>query len=395
MTPLHLTKIEKIQNKTANSGGGASKLQCVFGDGTTLWFAFPDFCDGALEDELADGFLFSFIAICSRRGQDIKSDVPVDHLTRINLQSLIELLSNRCPGVYHHIKIDVPVVERNRLESSGDWVLASGSCGVDALHTLWCCEQFSFVNKPTHLVFNNTGSNEAGSDPARLLVGRIEKSRSFCEENGFGFIYVDSNYSEVFQTHYSLTHLYVNQAIGHFLGRRASVYYCSSGGVEGNMLDFSGDPSYGEPVLLPLLSSSRMMPIHVPGDDIGRYDKIKHIADWAVAQRHLNVCFYTADNCGKCEKCRRVLMALECLDKVNDFGKPFKLEQYYQEQDSIFVNLILDLWEGDKFIREMWNDFMPKLKMKHWLLAWRKRLFKWFIHQRGGVFISRRLGWLK
>lgn len=83
----------------------------------------------------------------------------------------------------------------------------------------------------------------------------------------------------------------------------------------------------------------------------------------------LNVCFFKPENCGACGKCRRALMALECLGAVDRFGKSFDLRAYYRRRNDIFKWLVLAHWQHDEFVEEMWKDFAPHVPARVWCAA--------------------------
>jgi len=66
------------------------------------------------------------------------------------------------------------------------------------------------------------------------------------------------------------------------------------------------------PLTDPLLSSPSFQIIH-DGAGFGRIDKLRHLANWPAALRHLRVCWQGDQldrNCGRCEKCVRTMLML-------------------------------------------------------------------------------------
>ena len=112
------------------------------------------------------------------------------------------------------------------------------------------------------------------------------------------------------------------------------------------------------------------------------------LMEYIPAQQHLNVCFNYAHNCCLCEKCRRTLMALECLDGTDKFKSCFSHYDYLKHKDHIWADLILDYGKGDVFVKEMWPMFKHKLRFKHHLLAYYKKAYKKLRKIRGGVFLT-------
>ena len=174
-------------------------LSFIISDGQsnkTLNFCFPAFCEQALVTDSCDAFLLAMYPICARRNIDIFSNVPAskDFFRKINaLNAFLAYKSS----LYHRITIKAEITSIEK--TSRAWRLASGSLGVDSFHTLYVLDNNELYERPTHLILNNTGSNEEGGVLHReLLLGRIENTKAFCEDNGYGFIFVDSNYKTLF-----------------------------------------------------------------------------------------------------------------------------------------------------------------------------------------------------
>lgn len=379
--------------KKENVGDKVRLVAEFFSDGVLwkdpLWFEFDKQYEDALVTEVCDGFLVSMLAILSRWGVDFESAVPATRDVVCNMEALLDLLVQENPNDYKAIAINVPVVEGFDLPQKPRGIAASGSCGVDSLHTLFSVNRSKFFLKPTHLIFNNTGSNEAGPDPKALLAGRIQHTKKFCEENGYEFIYVNSNYSQVFNEHYGITNLYVNMSVGYLLAKGIGTYYLSSG-FDVTEISFKGDPAHAEPILIHYLSSCYLKITHVAGDFRNRYGKVRDLITDQASCDSLNVCLFNAKNCGFCGKCRRMLGTLECLDAVEVFKKSFDLKKYYATRDDVFKEIILDHWGISNFepeiMAEIWPDFKKKLTFKNWMMAGRKWLFLQYLKYGGNFY---------
>ena len=237
---LRLLQISKVVTKE-----GECVLSFLFSDDTskkTLDFVFPAFCEQAIVNDRCDAFLLAMYPICARRNIDIYSDIPAskDFYRKINaLNAFLAYKSSQ----YHRITIKAETMSAAKVFRA--WRLASGSLGVDSLHTLYVLDNNELYERPTHLVFNNTGSNEEGGVLHKeLLQGRIENTMAFCKDNGYDFIFVDSNYKRLFEMRYGYTHLFVNASIAYMLGNSVSQFYVSSSGDTSNSLTYDGDPGH-------------------------------------------------------------------------------------------------------------------------------------------------------
>lgn len=378
--------------KSIENGLVRLSLDVVIGGGRKrLWFSFAELYQSAVVDEVCDGFLIALFPYCTRNGLSVNSCIPATRAVLQNLEALNSLLVQENPREYKAIHIEAPVSDWYPHPEFKRGILASGSCGVDALHTLWACEKSRYFDRPTHVVFNNTGSSDCGAFKEELLAGRVSNSHDFAEKYGYGFIFADSNYAEfVEHLHYSLTNFYVNLSIGYLLAGGFLRYVVSSG-YEVNQISFADDPAHAEPVLVGYMSVPYFQVTHVAGDFIPRYRKVSELLDYPPALSHLNVCFEKANNCGLCGKCRRVLMALECLGAVDRFHKVFDVARYKTKRDLVFAEIIYDHWNCDTFVNEMWPEFRGMLGLRHWMMAWRKKIWVFIISNKTFQFLNTRL----
>ena len=75
-----------------------------------------------------------------------------------------------------------------------------------------------------------------------------------------------------------------------------------------------------------------------------RSERLERIADWDIAQKHLNICLRPlADgkNCTiNCIKCRAAVLTLESQGKTELFADVFDVDLFRREIDSVKVNTI-------------------------------------------------------
>ncbi len=249
---------------------------------SVLFFDFPHACEEGLVTEISDAFLLALFPICARRDIDLASDVPASKEFYRKLHALNTFLGHQSQ-VYHAIQISAETTSFQR-KGAQEWRLASGSMGVDCMHTLYCCENNPLYSRPTHLVFNNTGSNEEGGKlQEELLQGRIANTQAFCKEYGYQFLHVDSNYKSLFDMRYYYTHLFVNSAIAYMLGNYVSAYYVSSAGYLSQTLNYDLGPGHIDFVLYPFLDTHNVEFCTVEGDGVSRFFKTKDLVHYPPA----------------------------------------------------------------------------------------------------------------
>ena len=102
--------------------------------------------------------------------------------------------------------------------------------------------------------------------------------------------------------------------LAHFLGGRLRKVKISATFDAANL-----EPWGSHPLLDPFYSSAHMAIDH-DGLEMSRLAKTAIVADWPVALDHVKVCGATesvGENCGRCEKCLRTMLALIALGKLN------------------------------------------------------------------------------
>lgn len=101
--------------------------------------------------------------------------------------------------------------------------------------------------------------------------------------------------------------------LAHFLSNRLRTARISATFDAANL-----EPWGSHPLLDPFYSSAHMTIEH-HGLEMSRFQKTEAIADWPIALKHMNVCTsrdVEGENCGRCEKCRRTMLALLSMGKL-------------------------------------------------------------------------------
>ena len=223
----------------------------------------------------------------------------------------------------------------------GKIIGAGISCGVDSLSTVY--DHFVRESDPDYRInalfyFDCGILGQYGVDEKlmrELAINRADPGKQVADELGLPHYYIKSNL-QAFRKLQDLIKFNYIAVYSHALSLSGAVsrYYVSS---ERSYEEIKTFPEHNkdmgcfcESYLVPLIGNERME-IIVDGCQYRRVDKIKNIADWDVARKHLNVCWrYTPDgsNCGKCPKCLRTQLALEILGKLDKFADVFDIDEY-------------------------------------------------------------------
>jgi hypothetical protein len=234
----------------------------------------------------------------------------------------------------------------------GDAVITGLSCGVDSLFTIAELLLDDRVPKPdrlTHFVLNDVGGSGrfASGDTAELHRLHQLHAASVADKLGLPLISVQSNMDLFYQKDFQQTHTPRNLSVAYLLSQRVRAFhYASTVSYEDVRAATNKDISVVDPILLPLLSTSRLRAAS-SGSAVRRIDKTRTISLLPIARSDLNICVNSTDdkhnfqcatvggnlrvlhkNCGYCWKCARTLLALDFMQKLDGFSDAFLLENY-------------------------------------------------------------------
>ena len=287
-----------LSNLRIESAGEWTRLVCDFAwDGDvpnpfkekTIWFAMKNENADFFSTKVYDPFLLVPFFVAMHYGQDLKICGKVSkklyrNLTNYGYRILLDYSDQLKP-------IHCTVDGFDQVEQNGHLIGASISCGVDSFTTLY--DRFEKETDPEYRI-NSVFFFECGS------YGSLYEKKS---HDG----YLTRSNIHFFQEEMGL------DRIGHFaiwscilcLQRKIRRYYYSSAHCY-DEIDMAHKlyhncflDSYCGYYIVPLIQTENIEVIF-DGAQYRRTEKIEHIADWSVAQKHLNVCFRYANNCSYC-----------------------------------------------------------------------------------------------
>lgn len=215
------------------------------------------------------------------------------------------------------------------------------SCGVDSLSTIYdryVKEQDPEYKVNSLFIFNcGTHGDYENKETQQRFIARYEMNKNAADDMNLPIYQVNSNL-------HAFTHRIAEQKMGYFaiysciLSMSSSIkrYYLASSYSYDEFLMFHSQShdfdmaEYTESYFVPLIQTERVELV-LEGAQYKRSEKTANIADWSIAQKHLNVCIAPqngAHNCSCCSKCMRTLMPLEAMGKLNDFSEVFDIETY-------------------------------------------------------------------
>jgi hypothetical protein len=128
-------------------------------------------------------------------------------------------------------------------------------------------------------------------------------------------------------------------------------YYYASGVTLNNFKLNFDDPMYYD-LLNAKAIAGNTLEFHISGLNEGRLTKTKEISDYELTYRNLNVCVRQAadtnisetdnkmKNCSKCYKCRRTMVGLDVLGKLDLYKNVFNLNVFKENKEKYLADVI-------------------------------------------------------
>lgn len=316
-------KISRVSNETH------AKISCVIEleskvEIHTIWLTIDKEYAEYLTIDRVDAFVILLLPLAMLLNEDIKCDLPMTEDIMYGLvRNFIPTISEHSEG-FHSINIYADVIRP--VKSAGN-VGTGCSGGVDSLYTIMTSLKSKYHSFDiTHLcVFNNFTCRDKSKD----LFNRLVKNATYIADDlSLPLIICNSNCMELLPVpkDYNYLNTYVILFYVFSLQKFFGKYYLASDGK--GYKEFSvenGDKiscaSYDLLTLSCLTTDS--LKLILSGGDISRIQKTKEIADWKIAQKYLKVCNENDINCCVCGKCKRTIMQLEALGKIERFNKVF------------------------------------------------------------------------
>lgn len=361
MLTIHHPEIVRLQGKSRLTADlefdGARK---------PLWFEVDGEYEKYLCFERSDAFLVAVLPYAMRKGYDITCAAPV---TGELLYSINEhLLPALCKSEKAFHKPSITAECTDELLPNYGGVGTGMSCGVDSFHSVaGHLSPPKGYPKLTHLCIFNNGSfavyenKPYGHDRVKAEI--VERAGQVADLLNLPLIEADSNIREVlfldYRLYYQRVYTY-NSIFGVLSMQKLWKTYLFSSTYEYVNFNFNHNDAASYDLLSLTCFSTRQLRFFSEGGPFDRSEKFSVVADFAVAQKYLHVCFFKGYNCGVCMKCRRTLMALDvsgCLDK---FKEAFPVDYYRANINDYFTMLTKDVFNNDLLALPIYNHMMKQ-----------------------------------
>jgi len=309
----------------------------------TLWFEVENEYEECFCTERIDGFLVALLPFAMMENLNIHSEGYASekllyHLKTILLPSLSANIKD-----YHPINIDAKY--DGRVLPSKHGVGTGLSCGVDSFYSVLKHLNTDLEGfRLTHLTYFNIMNSPYWTDlidsSREFSNARIEYIRPVVKELGLKLVTVDSN----FDRFYNYFHLLATFTFRYFgtvlaLQKLFEKYYWSSADSFAQF-SFSIDSIATFDLLSVQCVSNENTTFYSTGSEVTRLEKTEYISDFDVTHKYLNVCWFHLYNCGKCDKCRRTMLTLFALGKLDRYRALFDVDYFYRNKNEYLGHML-------------------------------------------------------
>lgn len=286
----------------------------------------------------ADAFIVGILLTAMINGQDIVSEQPISSQLKFTLEHQLIPTLAKYDGRFYRTCILSEVTDEP-IQNEG--AVGTGiSLGLDSFCTI--ADAYNTDNKGinlTHLVTFNRGIVGGSYHENNLkfcsdmLFSRIEKVSA---ELQLPLICMNTNL-------HSYMVKYMSPRVDFFstywlimmimsLGKLFKMYYISSTGI-----DFTGfkvkkmayeDCEEYDLLTLYCCSTANGVRFVSGGGEKSRFEKVKTICDFEIARKNLMSCLYEHFNCMHCAKCKRNLVTIDALGRLEDFRDVYDIDYY-------------------------------------------------------------------
>lgn len=331
---IHVKKIEKTINNELIRISAKYSLNNIEG---VLWFETKSENESFISFENCDSFFIIFFLMAMEHKTDVSFETPVSRRLLFGVKNyLMEALIIMKPE-YKKINISCSVSDFNNTSVTG--VGAAMSCGVDSFYTVYANKDG--YQPVTHLTLFNAGAfgNSGGDETRGLFQTMINNATKVANELGLPFLWIDSNMNEILDLSFIQTHTFRNLSCALlFQNLFKSYYYSSTYPLE--KFELKPDDSSYYDLINSLSLSTNNLEFFIAGMMSTRIQKTIELSNYPITFNNLNVCLITSDynnvnvskyealNCSKCFKCKRTIVSLDVIGKLDLYKNVFDLNIY-------------------------------------------------------------------
>lgn len=331
-----------------------------------------------------DAFVLPAYLHALHLGHDIHFDFQVSQRLLASLDEAIgplllgfapDLFANRVSATAKALLWGPPPEGRSSGSATGM------SCGLDSFATVRYAQDFprESQRRLAALAHFDVGNHSPlGEMNDALYASRRSRAARVAEAMKLPILDIRSNLGDWVPGGFARLHTLRNAAAAYLAYPLVGTYVYANGVRITDTTMTAKDSAYIDAMLLPLLSTNYME--FIQGTPAwGAPEKTRAILGDPLAQAHLNVCYFEAENCGICEKCLRRALLIDTYGKLDDFAKVLKTELFRENRDW-YVGYVLMRSATSPVMREL-ADHMRKSGYLaggtiQYRMAWLKRRFQ-------------------
>ena len=326
---------------------------------TDIYYSVPNEYGDYLTYELADSFVVGMLLPAVFYNEDIVVEGTMSERLYYNINnSVLYILS-----LVYGNKVQIHPTQLVNIEFKASGVGCGCSLGVDSFAAM-LMHLHQFKASPasyqiSHLTYFNVGAmGYVDLEKAKQSFNKdLKMVQSFANEVGLPVVCLESNFSIMykdfdFDASGDLRNFSAALALQKLFGK----YLYGSSFPIGDFKFDKGQTGYYESLLAPLLSSESTE-IVIANPDMNRIDKTKYILDNPLVQKYLYVCWKELianrwpdsevakvkdrhQNCSRCDKCKRTLLAIDLLGKLDEYEAIFDIPFWKTVKDSYIAKVI-------------------------------------------------------
>lgn len=351
-------------------------IDCSFSTAKQLWFSVPDEFGDWLTDDVYDAFMVAMLF----PAMYYKEDLAIDGCVSERLYDSLTHYVQNCERAYldYLTEINITVKGFANTRKTGHLVGTGFSAGIDAFSTLY--DRFELEQKPNFklsaLFFFNVGSHGGGGERARKkFYTRYEYLLPLAQELGLPFVPMDSNLFSFYLFEWEFDAGVFCRSTGILVFEKVLDKYYTAYDYSFWEITHLTKLDYGAvtDMCIEMMLSSETLEVITDGTKYRRSEKTQRLLNYPPFKRYLNVCVsmrVTADNCSGCPKCKRTLLTLDILNRLDDVRDLFNLERYNKKRYAYKCYTVLhkktDIYAHDNCqLAKRMNFPMPSL-----IVAW-------------------------
>lgn len=334
----------KINKPYLKKGPEKTRCYCeiqINNDKKNVWFEVDNEYAKYLVDDRIDAYVIGLLHFAMKNNYDIESEIPITEELLYNIQTVLIPSLSKYAKSLNNIKVNAPTIPAIK---EGKYNGTGCSCGIDSFDAIKNHYNTSFSElNIDYLCLNNVGAfnecyEEYGKD--KVKIERYKITEKVAKEMGIKLIMTDSNFAEEIPQNHYLTNTYSCCFAIYMLQKLWKRYYLASVGLDYSKFTIIDndleDSAHYDLLTLQCFSHEGLKIVNESGEK-NRLDKTKNIADFKYAQKYLHVCINKPYNCGVCSKCRRTLVSLDALNKLDNFKEVFDIDYYKNNKKEYYI----------------------------------------------------------